>query len=219
MRRWLPVLIVALVVLAFWPAFSAGFLDWDDDRNFTDNTAYRGLSAQHLAWMATTHHMGPYQPLSWWTLGVDYTLWGMDPRGYHATNVLLHALTALAFYALALRLLPLCWKGANVPGGRAVQLAAAAAALLFALHPLRCESVVWVTERRDVLSGVFFVLTLWAWLRFVTAVPELARAGTRRRSRCTRCRSRRRPPGWCCPRCCWCSTRGRSAGVGATGAA
>jgi len=112
----------------------------------------------HLHWMFTTLHGGHYQPLSWVTLAVDHALWGMNPTGYHLTSLLLHTLTAVAVYAGLLALL------ARTPT-RSTHLAAALGALFFAVHPLRVESVAWITERRDVVSGLFFVLTLLAYLR------------------------------------------------------
>jgi Flp pilus assembly protein TadD len=155
---------------AFVPVLGADFVDWDDNRNFLENPYYRGLSGEHLRWMFTTTKMGHYQPLSWVTLGLDYALWGMDARGYHLTNLLLHCATALSFYFLAARLLVLAVPGAR-RSGWSLRLCAALAAALFAVHPLRVESVAWITERRDVLSGLFFVLTIVAYLRSV-AVPS-----------------------------------------------
>jgi tetratricopeptide (TPR) repeat protein len=153
--------IAGAVFAAFLPALSAGFLYWDDDKNFLDHQAWRGLSLEHLRWMATTCHGGPYQPLAWLSLAVDHALFGMDPRGYHATNVALHALGAVVFFFLAARLLPLA---SPALAGRSRLTCAAVAALLFALHPLRVESVAWITERRDVLSGIFFCASIRAYL-------------------------------------------------------
>lgn len=93
-------------------------------------------------------------PLTWLTLAADHALWGLNPFGYHLTNVLLHAANAVLFFWIALRLLP---REAGAP------LAAAAAALFFALHPLRVESVAWVTERRDVLSALFLLFCVLAY--------------------------------------------------------
>ena len=113
--------------------------------------------------MFTTFHLGHYHPLTWLTLGADYAVWGMNPVGYHSTNVLLHALTTLLVYFLILRLLQLARREeVETP---AMRLAAAFGALWFALHPLRVESVVWVSERRDVLSGLFAVASVWLYLR------------------------------------------------------
>jgi protein O-mannosyl-transferase len=166
---WLvPAVVAVLAFAAFLPALPGEFLNWDDDRNFVENLHYRGLGPAQLGWMLTTTHMGHWIPLTWLTLGLDHTLWGMDPRGYHLTSLLLHAGAALALYALALRLLRL----ALAPPPCAARLGAAAAALLFAVHPLRVESVAWITERRDVLSGLFYILTLIAYLKAVDAGPR-----------------------------------------------
>src|SRR5205807_9081420 len=96
------------------------------------------------------------------TFGLDVVAFGMMPAGYHLTNLLLHAANTALFYLAARRLLGLALPAA---AARAAPLGAATAALVFALHPLRAESVAWVTERRDVLSGFFFFLTLIAYLR------------------------------------------------------
>ncbi|MCX5795121.1 MAG: tetratricopeptide repeat protein [Elusimicrobia bacterium] len=160
---WLPPALTAFVVLlCFAPALKAGFVAWDDGKNFLENAAYRGLGWAQLRWMFTTFHLGHYQPLSWVTLGADYLLWGMNASGYHATNILLHAANAVAFYFLSLRLLRL---GDGRRGAAELRAGAAFAALLFGVHPLRVESVAWVTERRDVLSGLFFLLTLHGYLK------------------------------------------------------
>jgi tetratricopeptide (TPR) repeat protein len=110
--------------------------------------------------------MGHWIPVTWLTFGLDHALWGMDPFGYHLTNVLLHAANAALFYLLALRLLRLARPAA---GAASIGLGALVAALFFAVHPLRVESVAWVTERRDVLSALFYLLTVLAYLRACAA--------------------------------------------------
>ena len=160
MRRRAPLLVVLVVAaVAFLPALGAGFVNFDDETNFTKNPHYRGFTRDTLAWMFTDAK-GHYIPLTWLTLALDYELWGMDARGYHATSLLLHLAGTAVFFA-ALVLLLRRWKG-DVPG---LPWAAAAGALAFAIHPLRVESVVWVTERRDVLSGLFVFAAVWAYLR------------------------------------------------------
>ncbi len=171
----IPLGIAALAIVTFAPALSAGFVTWDDDINFLTNDAYRGLGAQQLHWMWTTFLMGHYTPLTWMTLGLDYSLWGMDARGYHATNVLIHAASAALLYFLARRLLTLALPEQSRRQPRATTLAAAFAALVFATHPLRVESVAWITERRDVLSCFLYLLTVMLYLR------SLDEASTRRR--------------------------------------
>src|SRR3989338_8638402 len=113
--------------------------------------------------------MGHYQPLSWVTFALDYLLWGMEPFGYHLTNLLLHAINAVLFYFLAVRLLTLA-HGRAVPGELAVRVAAAFSSLIFAVHPLRVESVAWATQRRDLLSGLFLLAAVLCYLRAATAM-------------------------------------------------
>jgi protein O-mannosyl-transferase len=181
-----PVLGLALVVVVmtfavFSPALQAGFLDWDEDPLLIKNLAYRGLGPTQLRWMLTTTRMGHYMPVTWISYSWDYALWGMKPFGYHLTNVLLHCASAAVFYLVALRLLsaalspmpspPTGGEGTSplpLPSGERVGARAAAmfAALLWAVHPLRVESVAWITERRDVLSGLFFLLAVLAYLAY-----------------------------------------------------
>jgi len=168
--RWLvPAGIAAVTLLAFAPALQNGFVSWDDAKNFLENPHYRGLGPRELAWMWTTFHMGHYVPLSWMTLGLDYLLWGMNPAGYHATSVLLHAANAVLVFFLARRLISLSLRPptdeAQSDASRFVA-PAAFAALFFALHPLRVESVAWITERRDTLSLLFYLASVLAYLRF-----------------------------------------------------
>ena len=160
-HRWIVAGIVLAVCVSFAPTLSNGFVNWDDDLVLTDNPAYRGFSPSHLWWMATTTRAGHWQPLTWLSYAIDHAIWGMDPRGYHLTNLLLHALNAVLVWSIVRTLL-----AGRGPGG-AVAMAAAAGSLFFAIHPLRVESVAWATERRDVLSGCFWLLALFTYLRAV----------------------------------------------------
>jgi tetratricopeptide (TPR) repeat protein len=152
----------AAALVPFRPAASAGFLAWDDVPNLVDNSAYAGFTRESLAWMWSTHFRGPWQPLSWLSYALDRAAWGLDAPAFRRTNFFLHALAAALLVLVARRLLDAA-LGARVPE-RARNLGALAAGLLFALHPLRVESVVWITERRDVLSGA---LLLGAWLAYL----------------------------------------------------
>jgi tetratricopeptide (TPR) repeat protein len=163
-----PALILVLTVTVFLPALQNNFVVfWDDQATILDNRNYRGLGWAQLGWMFTTFHLGHYQPLSWMALGLDYLLWGMDPFGYHLTSLILHTLNAVVFYFLCVRLLSLSLP--VVAEDFALRAGAGFAAVLFAIHPLRVESVAWVTERRDVLSGLFFLLTVLCYIRGATA--------------------------------------------------
>lgn len=154
------VVVAAVTVVCFSPSLQNGFVNWDDPDNFLNNQNYRGLSPDHIKWMFTDLR-GHYIPLTWLTLGLDYEIWGMKPKGYHLTSLLFHGFNALLFFFLTAGIL----RKAAGSNGAVPVAAAAAGALFFAIHPLRVESVVWITERRDVVAGFFVLLTLIAYLR------------------------------------------------------
>lgn len=168
--RWaLPILVAALVLATFSPALRNGFVNWDDDINLLENGGFRGLATENLRWMFTTQLGGHYHPLTWLSFAVDHAIWGPPNRhtafGYHLTNILLHAAAAAFFVLIARRLLR---AGFGLSKGFyevESYWCAALAALIFAVHPLRVESVAWVTERRDVLSAVFLFAAVLVYLR------------------------------------------------------
>ena len=165
-REWALALIPAAVTLAvFLPILGNGFVNWDDQANLLDNPHYRGLGWSHLRWMFTTAHLGHYIPVTWLTLALDYTAWGLNPVGYHLTSALFHAANALLVYRLAAALLTAADRGTSTWWD--IRRGAMAAALVFALNPQRVESVAWATERRDVTMGLFALLTVLAYLRAV----------------------------------------------------
>lgn len=160
-------LLGAACFAAFYPALLNGFVSWDDKAYFLSNPDYRGLGPAQLRWMFTTFLMGNYHPLTWLTLGADYLVWGLNPFGYHLTNLCLHAGCAVVFFFVAARLLRLALPATGAGGQDAVACGAAFSALLFALHPLRVESVAWASERKDVLCAFFFLLTILFYLKHV----------------------------------------------------
>jgi tetratricopeptide (TPR) repeat protein len=171
--RWtVPLVIVLLSFVAFSPILHNGFLNWDDEAVLVTNPAYRGLGWTQLCWMFTTFHHSLYRPLTWVTFGLDYLVWGMNPFGYHLTSLLLHCACAVVFYFVAYRILHLCipLTAADVP----IRLAAGFGAMIFSLHPLRVEAVAWASGRENVVSGLFFLLTVLFYLKAV-APSEKAR--------------------------------------------
>jgi len=179
-------LVGGLTLAVFLPALSNGFVSFDDAENFLKNPDYRGLGPANLRWMFASAHMGHYIPVAWLTLGLDYALWGMNPLGYHLTSLVLHAINSVLFYLLALRLLgmaiappagPLTERN-DAAKAPALLLGATVSALLFSLHPLRVESVAWITERRDLVCGLFALLTVLAYLRACPRrMPDRVHAG------------------------------------------
>jgi tetratricopeptide (TPR) repeat protein len=159
--RIIPLALALVTFLVFLPTLWNGFVAWDDYMNLVENQAYRGLAWSQLRWMFSTMLMGHWIPLTWLTFGLDYVIWGMNPAGYHLTSLIIFAANAPVFYFVARRLL----RHATAFADGALRLSAIAATLFFAIHPLRAESVGWATERRDVLSGLFFLLTILLYLK------------------------------------------------------
>lgn len=165
---WVLLLGVVLVTfVTFAPALRNDFVNWDDPEMVVYNDGIRGLGLTQIRWAFTTFHSSLYHPLTWLSFSAEYVVWGVDPWGYHFTNILLHALNAGLMFLLARRLIAI----ALGESGRVAPSGAAFAAVLFALHPLRAEPVAWVTARRDLLAAFFVLLALLAYIRAV-AGPE-----------------------------------------------
>ncbi|MFO0963406.1 MAG: tetratricopeptide repeat protein [Phycisphaerales bacterium] len=146
-RWWIPVVVAALAVAAYWPALHGGWI-WDDDAYVTENVVVQSADGWLDAWIpGRTPQWYPLVFVSFW---MQHALWGLDPFPYHAANLLLHLGSSLLLWRLLRRL--------GVPG-------AGIAAALFALHPMQVESVAWVTERKNVLSMFFALSSVLAWLR------------------------------------------------------
>jgi Tfp pilus assembly protein PilF len=167
------------VVAAVFPLAVLGKFQWDDYPLLVENPAYRGLAWSNLRWMFSTNLMGHYMPVTWITYGLDYILWGLDPFGYHLTNLALHAANTTLVYVLALRLFRAVWARALEDSVDSLRVGAALTALLFGVHPLRVESVVWLTERLDLVCGLFYLLAILMYLRGVEAESTDARQSRR----------------------------------------
>lgn len=149
------VALAAAVAVVFARVRGYGFLWWDDATYVSENSHVRaGLARDSITWALTTGEAANWHPLTWWSHQLDVQLFGLDAGAHHLVSVALHALTSVLLVVLLAR-----WTGSF---GRAWIVGA-----LFALHPLRVESVAWVAERKDVLAALFFVLTAHAWTAWV----------------------------------------------------
>jgi Tfp pilus assembly protein PilF len=139
---------------AFGRVCGNDFVNYDDRDYVTDNPHVQsGLTPASVAWAFTTTHAANWHPLTWLSLELDHQLFGMAPWGYHLTSLLLHTANALLLFLALERMTGAVWRSAMV-------------AALFAVHPLHVESVAWVSERKDVLSTLFWMLTLLAYARY-----------------------------------------------------
>jgi protein O-mannosyl-transferase len=139
---------VAATLAAYVPALRGGFI-WDDDFHVTQNRNLDDLDGLRRIWLTTTA-TPQYYPLTHTTFWIEHHLWGVNPLGYHVVNVLLHAASAVLLFLVLSTL--------GVPG-------ACLAAAVFALHPVHVESVAWVTERKNTLSGLFYLASAMVFLR------------------------------------------------------
>lgn len=147
--------IVVACAIAYWPVFSAEFVNFDDGAYVYSNVdVRRGLSWNGVAWAFSEVYAANWHPLTWLSHMADVTLFGLDARGHHAANLLLHTVNAVLLFFLLQRLTSAAWASATV-------------ALLFAVHPVNVESVAWISERKNILSTLFGFLTIWAYAGYV----------------------------------------------------
>jgi tetratricopeptide (TPR) repeat protein len=154
------VLLAVAVLLVFGQTLRHEFVNYDDDQYFSSNShVQHGLTRGGVAWAFRTMLASNWHPLTWLSLMLDVELFGPGPVGPHLTNVLLHAANTVLLFLLLRRLTDALWPSAFV-------------AAVFAIHPLHVESVAWVAERKDVLSGLFFMLALLMYARFAQCVTS-----------------------------------------------
>ena len=148
--------------IAFEQVRQNDFINFDDTAYVTKNeNVQKGLTIDSFVWAFTTGHQANWHPLTWLSHMFDYELYGLNPAGHHLTNLLLHILSTLLLFAVLNSMTGAIWPSAFV-------------AAMFALHPLHVESVAWIAERKDVLSGFFWMLTIAAYVRYVKH-PSLLR--------------------------------------------
>ena len=150
---WL--ILITAVLLVYWQVGDHEFINYDDNVYITDNAqVQKGLTSKGIIWAFTTSHTGNWHPLTWISHMLDCELYGLNPRGHHLTNVLLHMANAILLFVVLRWMTGAIWRSGLV-------------AALFALHPLHVESVAWAAERKDVLSTFFWLLTMVAYVHYV----------------------------------------------------
>jgi protein O-mannosyl-transferase len=153
--RWISVALALITVAVYWPVVTCDFVRIDDWVYVSENADVNaGLSWRGVAWAFRSRLAGNWHPLTTLSHMLDCQVYGLRAGGHHFTNLLFHAANTVLLFVVLRRMTGATWRSALV-------------AALFALHPLRVESVAWVSERKDVLSGFFFLLTLWAYARYV----------------------------------------------------
>jgi tetratricopeptide (TPR) repeat protein len=157
--------LAAITFGVFGQTLNHEFVNFDDNDYVYENPVVaQGLTFRGIVWAFTHVHSANWHPLTWLSHMLDCQLYGLHPGGHHLTNVLLHTATVIVLFLVLRQMTGALWRSACV-------------AALFAIHPLRVESVAWVAERKDVLSGLFFMLTIGAYVRYARRPWSLARYG------------------------------------------
>jgi len=156
------ILLSVAILLVYWQVQYFGFIDFDDNMYAIENPHVQsGLSYHGLIWAFTTTHTTNWHPLTWLSLMFDYDLYRLNPSGYHWTNIIFHIANTLLLFFVFNRMSGETWKSALV-------------AFLFAVHPINVESVAWIAERKNVLSTLFWTLTMLTYVLYVES-PVLKR--------------------------------------------
>ncbi|MGP7980422.1 MAG: tetratricopeptide repeat protein [Syntrophobacteraceae bacterium] len=172
-------LLTAAAIVAFWQVSQCDFIHYDDPLYVSENIHIRdGISMQAIRWALTTCYAGNWHPLTWMSHMLDVQLYGLNPRWHHLTNLLFHIANTLLLFFVFHRMTKAPWKSAFV-------------AALFTIHPLHVESVAWVSERKDVLSTFFWMLTMGAYINYVEHGTEDRRQRSEDRERRSEDRERR----------------------------
>jgi hypothetical protein len=154
--------LIVAALLVFWQVRNFNFINYDDGIYVSENPhVLNGLTVDNVIWAFTTGYANFWHPLTWLSYMLDGQLFGSNPAGYHFTNLFLHIANTLLLFLVLKQMTNALWQSAFV-------------AALFALHPLHVESVAWVSERKDVLSAFFWMLTMLVYVRYVKK-PNAAR--------------------------------------------
>lgn len=163
-----------ITLLVFIRSVFNGFVNIDDPDYVLNNPLIMALDWDHILVAFSTPHAGFWMPLTWISLAIDYRFWGLNPAGYHLTNVLLHSINTGLVVLVTDRLFMGQRGEGKIQGAYQYPAVLLLAGLLWGIHPLRVESVAWVTERKDVLNGLLFLGSLFCYLRFAhqSKIPD-----------------------------------------------
>jgi len=164
-------MIGVLVFILYLPTLGFEFVNWDDGVYVYNNQALKNMGAGYLAHAFTKIVNSNYHPLTMLSYKFDVLIWGLDPKGFHLTNILFHAINSSIVALLCMGLMRAAGdrNGTSPLGAYSALLASGLTGLMFGLHPLHVESVAWVSERKDVLYAFFFLLGLLAYLRYAAS--------------------------------------------------
>ncbi len=173
---YLASLVALATFLVYLPTLQNEFVEWDDTSYITKNPNIRSLSLSFLKWAFFSFHVSNWHPLAWISHAIDYWVWGLNPVGHHLTSIIIHAINTFVVVLLVFKLLHVLSKSmhrnneALLLSDQEIFITSVTTGLLFGLHPLHVESVAWVSERKDLLCALFFLLSILKYIGYAKSV-------------------------------------------------
>jgi tetratricopeptide (TPR) repeat protein len=170
-RYYLATSVAFITFVVYLAALRNGFVSWDDSTYVYTNSHIRSFNLTFLRWAFLDFYASNWHPLTWISHALDYAVWGLKPWGHHLTSIFLHAVNTFILIFLVIRLLERAKETTNSSehpsflNGRTIAVTAGVTGLLFGLHPLHVESVAWVAERKDLISALFYLLSITVYVR------------------------------------------------------
>ena len=185
MKALVAVAVSLMTFLVYLPSLGNTFLSWDDGIYVTENSATQKLDRAFFRWAFTAFHAANWHPLTWISHALDYAVWGLNPLGHHLTNNILHAVNTFLVVLLVVKLMEAC-KPASLQAGKLTSshysplIVAGVTGLLFGIHPIHVESVAWVSERKDLLCALFYLLSVMAYMKYAARLSQRAESKEQR---------------------------------------
>lgn len=185
-RTLAALLVFFITLLVYLPSLGNEFVNWDDNQYVYENRNIQVSPGHVFEWSFTTFYAANWHPLTWISHALDYSMWGLNPRGHHLSSIVLHSINAVLVVYLCIGLFE-SYRRKKVAEGfsgpffdeKGVLIAAATTGILFGIHPVHVESVAWVSERKDILSALFFCLSILSYIRYVDETENVGEAGRR----------------------------------------
>lgn len=172
LKYWIAGVVSLMTFIVYLASLRNGFVLWDDDWYIFENPHIRSLDLTFFKWAFLDFYSGNWHPLTWISHAMDYAVWGLNPLGHHLTNNILHAVNTFLVVLLTIRLAEIYGERARVdgtsilPDERKILILGGVTGLLFGLHPLHVESVAWVSERKDLLCALFYLISVKTYLEY-----------------------------------------------------
>lgn len=185
-KCYLALSVALATFFVYLPTLKNRFLEWDDQLYIFENPYIKSVNTKFFKWAFSNFYASNWHPLTWISHALDYAVWGLNPLGHHLTNIILHSVNSLVVVFLVIRLVEVFKERTTNKGqvsfmdNRTILIAGGITGSLFGLHPVHVESVAWVSERKDLLCALFFMLSIMAYVSFV--IPNCSESSCKRGS-------------------------------------